>query len=334
MPEGASARPAGGIRYPAHLKMRRFWDLITRPILLERSPRRIVEIGSHTGESTRALLELCREIDAHADIIDPLPPANLSEIHGLLSAHGQYHPQLSLEALKALPAADVYLIDGDHNWYTVFHELTSIDERARAEGVRRPLMVLHDVDWPYGRRDLYYDRSKLPDEHQHEAMQGGLTPGQEEVTPGRGVNQHLFHAVHEGGLKNGVRTAIEDFVRDQPAYRFCSLPGYHGLGFVVPRQDEALPYAQMIFAFCEKNPAALTLLRRVEEERMSALAKVGGLQVALEKAQLAEREARERAQVAETEQSELERELMRIKSTRGYQALEALRNLRRRLRHR
>ena len=49
---------------------------------------------------------------------------------------------------------DCIIIDGDHNWYTVFNELTIIEKRnLLKEG---GTIFFHDIAWPYGRRDMYY----------------------------------------------------------------------------------------------------------------------------------------------------------------------------------
>lgn len=302
--------------------MRKFWELVTRPILLERRPRRVVEIGSQAGESTALLLRLCREIGAHADIVDPLPPQNLDTIRTLLEAHGTYHAARSLDALKALPLAEVYLIDGDHNWHTVFWELSLVGRRVSEASAKPPLFLLHDVDWPYGRRDLYYDLDSIPEPDRQPAVRAGLTPGEEGAIPGRGLNQHLTHAAREGGPHNGVRTAIEDFVRDHPEYRFCSVPGFNGLGFVVPIADEGETYVRMIDAVCRDNEPLRGILDAVERERMSALAREESFRTELAAARQALATAEQRAR-------KVERELELLQQSRAYRAVEALRSVRR-----
>ncbi len=56
-------------------------------------------------------------------------------------------------------------LDGDHNWYTVFHELRLIEEHCQRNERLFPLVLLHDLGWPYGRRDLYYNPETIPAEY-------------------------------------------------------------------------------------------------------------------------------------------------------------------------
>ncbi len=55
------------------------------------------------------------------------------------------------------------IIDGDHNYYTVREELRLIAERAA--GAELPLLLFHDVCWPHGRRDDYFDPEQIPAEY-------------------------------------------------------------------------------------------------------------------------------------------------------------------------
>ena len=69
------------------------------------------------------------------------------------------------------------LIDGDHNWYTVLSELETIERLCDERGQGFPLVLLHDIGWPYGRRDLYYDPASIPEEHRKPYDKKGMLPG-------------------------------------------------------------------------------------------------------------------------------------------------------------
>ena len=139
--------------------------------------------------------------------------------------------------LPGLGAVDVAFVDGDHNWYTVYNECRLLAEASRAAGEPLPVMVFHDVGWPYGRRDLYYDPSTIPEEHRQPYERLGMRPGRAKLVRRGGLNPTLHNAVVEGGPRNGVMTAIEDFVAEcAESVRLLVLPVYWGLAVLV---DEA-----------------------------------------------------------------------------------------------
>jgi hypothetical protein len=134
---------------------------------------------------------------------------------------------------------DCILIDGDHNWCTVFNELRLIHERALV----RPggFVFLHDVDWPYGRRDMYYQPGTIPVEFRHPFAQKGIVRGQSSLADVGGFNSQLMNALAEGGPKNGVLSAIEDFlVRHPDDYRFFRIHYQYGLGVLQLRSGSML----------------------------------------------------------------------------------------------
>ena len=111
--------------------MRRFWETIIEPIAGILQPEVIVEIGSDRGDNTRNLLEFCQENDATLHVIDPLPKYDVSEWQEHYGDHLVFHRALSLDALPSIDRMDLVLIDGDHNWYTVFKELKLIEKRCK-----------------------------------------------------------------------------------------------------------------------------------------------------------------------------------------------------------
>ena len=94
-----------------------FWDTVIHPLVMASDARRIVEIGALRGETTARMLEDLGP-DAELHVIDPLPQFDPSEHEAHFGGRYVFHRALSLEVLGDLPAFDVALIDGDHNWYT------------------------------------------------------------------------------------------------------------------------------------------------------------------------------------------------------------------------
>jgi GT2 family glycosyltransferase/glycosyltransferase involved in cell wall biosynthesis len=209
-----------------------FLKLLIYPLLDAIRPRTIVEVGVELGTVTVPLLRWAQEHDAVVHAIDPDPTLNVDR---LAAEHGErlhFHRAKSLEVLAEIAGVDLALIDGDHNWYTVINELRALEARAREDGREPPVMLLHDVGWPYGRRDLYYDPAAIPEAHRQPHARGGLLPGRVEL--GHGLNDHLENALLEGTPANGVLSAVEDFVAESPTqWRMWSIPGLSGMAILV-----------------------------------------------------------------------------------------------------
>lgn len=280
--------------------MRRFWTTFLEPALKLLKPRVIVEIGADSGINTKRILTFCQEQGARCHIIDPTGIRNHAECAELLAQCGILHERRSLEVLSDIGDGDVYLIDGDHNWYTVYHELRAILTAARA-GSRKalPVIFFHDVLWPYGRRDLYYCAADVPAEFRQPSQVAGLVLGQSRAVPDFGINAHLEHALDEGGPRNGVLTAIEDFsAENAELYDLLVIPGFHGLGLLVPRTGLPAPTRKGLAALFNLSETVRSHLEQVEEDRLkAAAASVQLTQALLREQRELERERQEREQL-------------------------------------
>jgi hypothetical protein len=234
------------------------------PVLDASSPRSVVEVGAYAGDLTGLLVEWAGGSGARVWAIDPSPRKPLVEL-------AAQRPELELvratshEALAEVPLPDAAIIDGDHNYYTVSEELRIIAERAG--GADLPLLIFHDVAWPHGRRDDYYDPKLVPEEARHPIHEGaGLFPGEPGIRPG-GL-PYRYAAAREGGPRNGVLTAVEDFVGERAGLQLAVVPAFFGLGVV---WHERAPYADAVaetLAIWDRNP----LLERLEANRVLHLA--------------------------------------------------------------
>jgi Methyltransferase domain len=212
------------------------WHTVIRPFLEAADPGPIVEIGAYQGETTSLLGELAIERDVTLHVIDPMPEVDMEAMKRRFGRHFQFHREKSHDALETLEPASAVLIDGDHNWYTVYGELTRLARLAAADGLPLPLVMLHDMEWPYARRDMYYDPDSIPEEWIQPWDRRGIKWGGRLLDEtGRGVNQSYAQAIEEGGPRNGVRTAVEDFIEQFVApLELRIVNGYHGLGVLVP----------------------------------------------------------------------------------------------------
>lgn len=220
--------------------MRIHWDSVVRPLLVALMARVLVEVGTAFGGTTTRMLEWAGAHNGVMHAIDPAPHPKL-DLDELRRQYGDafvFHRALSLDALTRIRDPDFVLIDGDHNWYTVHRELHAIAQVVREENRSFPLTLLHDVDWPYGRRDMYYEPETVPAEHRQPHAQGGLLPNSIELCGEQGFNADMENALVEGTPRNGVRTAVEDFIAETDLkLEWSSVPGFFGVGILA---DEAL----------------------------------------------------------------------------------------------
>ena len=215
--------------------MKWFWATAVEPLLEAVDARTIVEVGVLQGGTTAKAIAYAERKDGIVHGIDPAPRPGAVE---LAERHDRFvlHQDLSLNVLSEIDDVDAALIDGDHNWYTVINELRMLAAKSEAQGREFPLTLLHDVGWPYGRRDQYCDPEAIPDEYRHPIEDGGMWPSDDELHDDSGVNVGSNHAVVTGTPRNGVLTAVEDFVSESDErFQLTTLTGLHGLGIVVAR---------------------------------------------------------------------------------------------------
>lgn len=236
------------------------------PCLDAAGVRSVVEIGAYAGDVTRLLLAWASRSGARIVTIDPSPQDALVR---LASEHEDFElvRATSLDALSKIELPDAVIVDGDHNYYTVSRELETIQERAADRTL--PLLLFHDVCWPHARRDDYFDPTQIPEDARHSYVAGaGLHPDDPGVYPGS--LPFRFAAAREGGPRNGVLTAVEDFVARHERLRLAVVPVFFGLGVV---WDTSAPWAGAvadILAQWDRNP----LLERLEANRVFHLASV------------------------------------------------------------
>jgi len=198
------------------------------------APSCVVEIGALRGDTTLSLLESLGA-DTRLHVIDPVPQFDPAEHERRFRGQYVFHRDTSLRVLPTLEPVDVALIDGDHNWYTVYNELRLLESTARSAGRPAPVFVLHDVSWPYGRRDGYYAPKQIPRRYRRPNAQLGLERGNTGLRKVGGANRHVWNAKLEGGTRNGVLTAVEDFLAEHASeFRPVVLDLYVGLAIIAP----------------------------------------------------------------------------------------------------
>jgi hypothetical protein len=254
----------------------RFWSRYIKPILDTVAPRHIVEIGADRGWNTRHLLHHCREQGSRLTVVDPAPSSDFADILTEYKGEFTYIKRKSIDAIPLIAAPDVVLLDGDHNWFTVHSEFQLLFNAATSP----PIVLMHDVAWPYARRDMYYDPDSLNDDQRHPFAYRGIEPGNEDLVED-GMNAMLANALHENGAKNGVLTAVEDFIAETSAdIQLHVLPLHNGLGIVIPPGRRTSQLDALIASFTEA-PALLQAVIELEKAHMTSRAQIATWQARL-----------------------------------------------------
>jgi hypothetical protein len=274
--------------------------------LRARGARSLVEIGAYAGDLTRVLLAWAVEAGSRVVAIDSHPHERLIDLSG-------EHPELELiqepshETLRRIELPDALIIDGDHNYHTVSEELRLIDERAA--GGQLPLLMLHDVGWPHGRRDAYWSPESIPEEGRQPMLQRPfIFPGESSVVD-TGMPMYAA-AKREGGARNGVLTALEDYLDGRGHLRVAMLPPFFGLAVVWPADA---PWADAVAEFLrpwDRHP----VLERLEANRVFHLALGHRRSQKLRWATAALEAQREENALLRRQVEERERELERLRS--------------------
>ncbi len=238
-------------------------------------PKRVVEIGSEAAGMTREMVAWAEQHDAQFAAVEPFP---IAEVRAMADRSPSFElvEGRSPEALDGVEPAGVYLVDGDHNHWTVLRELRAIYSRGE------PLTILHDVGWPCARRDQYYSVESLPPEavHPHSYTEGRV-PGREGLELGGfGGAGEFAVAIEEGGPANGVLTAVEDFLAEYSGLAYAEVPAVFGLGVIYAK---SAPYAERVGELLRPWNES-HLLERLEQNRVRLYARILEMQSELARA--------------------------------------------------
>jgi hypothetical protein len=310
--DGAAAAVRGHDPGQWGYSMANFAELML-PVLEASGAKTVAEVGAFGGDLTEVLIEWAEPRGVAVAAIDPLPQPALEQL-------AERRPDLDLiratsaDAFREMEMPDAIVIDGDHNYHTVSEELATI--AGRTGGADLPLLLFHDVCWPHGRRDSYYAPERVPAENRGEIVADTtIFPG--EPGTGDGGLPYPWTAAREGGPRNGVLTAIEDFAASQPGLRVAVMPMFFGFGLA---WHEQAPWAGAVAALVERwdrNP----ILTRLEANRVFHLANQMRTQTRLE-------DAEGRIMVLQNRVAELEAILRGIRDSRVFAAASGITSLR------
>ena len=194
--------------------MSNYYNLNIIPIILNRfKVNDVVICGLDDDDSTiNIVLKYCDMNDVSYTAIDS---KSVSDEEGY-----------ALNVLPNLNDYDAVFINDDPNWYTVYNELKII----KNNNDEFPLVfICHNV-FPHKRRDSYIDPKIIPEDFRNEFSKK-FEYGDIYLYDG------FYHAIEENTPKNGVLTAIEDFIVENPSIGIMDVKLVNGVTILYPKNN-------------------------------------------------------------------------------------------------
>jgi hypothetical protein len=247
----------------------RLFASVVAPLIEAAKPAVIAEVGAGAGRLTRRVLEAPGAAEAVVHAIDPAPTLD-PELTRAEANRLVVHRERAATALGAVGRVDLVLLDGDPNWHAVHSELKALARSARQAEREAPLVVVHNVHWPFGRRDGYYEPEAIPSPLRHEYTDLGLVPGHRDPSA-TGLRLAPWCAVGEFEPRSGVLTAVEDFVAASDLrWEIVEVPGFHGVAVLA--EARLLEGNPALAAALEALRSPLLLGRQARQAELARLA--------------------------------------------------------------
>ncbi len=260
-----------------------FWPLYIEPLLGALKPERILQVGAGDGELSARLVAHGLASGAALEIVDPRPPKDLEE--GLGATVQRVQPWKPAALTRH---ADLVLLDGEPNWWAVFTILGALRRLAAESGAAFPVVLAHHAAWPYARRDMYPTPELVQEAHPYAYL--GVDPDRPQLVQD-GIGARFAHAVREGGVRNGVLTALEDFAASATVdLQLWTFPLLGGLAILAPPSRVTPELRTMIEGFSSPEASARAVdaasaeARRLAARLAEAEARLDRRTAALERA--------------------------------------------------
>lgn len=209
-----------------------FFDLNIIPTFLSRfKVNKVLAIGLSNKEIINGVLEYCIDNETSLTVIDS--KMNISEFKTEENSEFiesiKYHKDSSLNILPTLKSFDVVFINGDPNWYTVYNELTLIKKINSSF----PLVFICNNKYPHKRRDSYFNPEDIPEEFKNECCNDLPINYEEDGEIKQTMIKDGFcHAILGDTPKNGVLTAIEDFLDENSSLKLMEINPIEGVTLI------------------------------------------------------------------------------------------------------
>jgi glycosyltransferase involved in cell wall biosynthesis len=241
-------------------------ESIILPLIKVIQAKRIVQIGgSKLGQLTEKLLPIVEAAKGELIRIDPHAYDPLLKKLIDTSPNAKLFFDFTKNVLPSLPAADLYIINSDPNYYTIKEELENLWKHQN-KASHSFFAVIHGTGWPFARRDGYTNPDLIPKNYLHaHTWTEGIVPDDPGTGPLGFRLPAIAFAKQEGGPSNGILIAIHEFMKDKKeCLNFIHLPGFFGLGFLYSRQAAWSPEITELL----KKHTDVPLLDIMEEIRL------------------------------------------------------------------
>ena len=193
-----------------------YYNLDIIPIILNRFKVNHVIISGLDDKSTiNLILEYCDNNNASYTAIDFKDNFDKEFIH-----------DYTLNILPDLRDYDAIFLNDDPNWYTVYNELNIIHKN----NLEFPLVFICHNLFPHKRRDSYINPDIIPQEFRNEFSKK-LEYSNVSIQDG------FYHAINENTPKNGVLTAINDFLTENPSIGIMEIKLLNGITILYPKNN-------------------------------------------------------------------------------------------------
>lgn len=132
-----------------------------------------------------------------------------------------------LNVLPNLKGFDAIFLNDDPNWYTTYNELNIIKQNNN----EFPLVFICNNVFPHKYRDSYSNPNNIPDEFKN-GFSKNLFLNSEIV-----IHDDYYHATEENTPKNGVFTAINDFLKENSSIDVLDVKFLKGITILYPKNS-------------------------------------------------------------------------------------------------
>ncbi|WP_406531872.1 hypothetical protein [Methanobrevibacter sp.] len=135
-----------------------------------------------------------------------------------------------LKNLQGYSNYGAIFLNDDPNWYTSYNELNIIKKNNK----EFPLVFICNNKFPHKRRDSYQNPESIPKKFLQEYEDTlPILYENEELT----IKDGYFHACKENTPKNGVLTAIEDFIKENPNIGIMDIKFLEEITILYPKNN-------------------------------------------------------------------------------------------------